>query len=303
MISDRTFEESDSPSYGGHIDIAAAQLDGFQGDAPGVSGGGGWGCDSNLSALWIDPATQAVLHEPSCIPRQDGSGPFAPSPVAFAPTIMDRLDAAGYPWRIYTADFGFSHAGYAWAVCPMFANCLYSADAKGMTPARQVTTDAGAGALPSFSLVIPDPANSQHNSDSITEGDDWIGSVVGAIESSPDWASTAIFITYDDCGCFYDHVAPPPGLGIRVPMVIVSPYARATYTDSNVASFASVLAYTEHILGVPSLGADDSTAYDYNQSFDYAQAPQKAVPMTRRRVPPASLRYMRRHPPSPDDPT
>ena len=303
VISDRTFEESDSPSYGGHIDVAAAQLDGFQGDAPGVSGGGGWGCDSNLSAPWIDPATQALLREPSCIPRPDGSGPFAPSPVAFAPTIMDRLDAAGYPWRIYTADFGFSHAGYAWAVCPMFANCLYSADAKGMTSAQQVMSDAGADALPTFSLVIPDPANSQHNSDSITQGDDWIGSVVSAIESSPDWQSTAIFITYDDCGCFYDHVAPPPGLGIRVPMVIVSPYARPASTDSNVASFASVLAFTEHAFGVPSLGADDSTAYDYNQSFNYAQAPLRPVQMVKRPVPPASLHYMKTHPPSPDDPT
>jgi phospholipase C len=127
--------------------------------------------------------------------------------------------------------------------------------------------------------------------------------VVGAIENSPDWQSTAIFITYDDCGCFYDHVAPPPGLGVRVPMVIVSPYARAAYTDSNIASFASVLAYTEHTLDVPSLGADDSAAYDYSQSFDYTQAPLAAVHMTRRQVPPASLRYMKTHPPSPDDPT
>ena len=51
--------------------------------------------------------------------------------------------------------------------------------------------------------------------------------------SGPEWNSTAIFITYDDCGCFYDEVSPPAGLGIRVPMVIVSPYARPGFTDSH----------------------------------------------------------------------
>jgi phospholipase C len=303
VISDRTFEETDSPSFGGHIALAASQLDGFQGDAPGQPSGAGWGCDSNLTAPWINPSTLLKTQVPACIPRPDGSGPFAPSPVAFVPTIMDRLDAAGYPWRIYDGDYGTSHAGYAWAVCPMFANCLYSADDKGMTSEQQIIQDANQNALPSLSLVIPAPIESQHNSDSITQGDNWIGSVVSAIEHSPDWDSTAIFITYDDCGCFYDHVAPPPGLGIRVPMVIVSPYARAAYTDSTVASFASVLAYTEHTLDVPSLNGDDSSAYDYSGSFDYTQAPLPPVPLVTRPVPPASLRYMKAHPLSPDDPT
>jgi phospholipase C len=303
VISDRTFEETDSPSFGGHIALAASQLDGFQGDAPGQPSGAGWGCDSNLTAPWINPATHVKSQVPACIPRPDGSGPFTASPVASVPTIMDRLDAAGYPWRIYDGDYGTSHAGYAWAVCPMFANCLYSADEKGMTSEAQIIQDANHNALPSLSLVIPAPTESQHNSDSITQGDNWIGSVVSSIENSPDWDSTAIFITYDDCGCFYDHVPPPAGLGIRVPMVIISPYAKAAYTDSTVASFASVLAYMEHTLSVPSLNGDDSSAYDYAHSFDYSQAPLHPVPMVRRPVPPASLRYMKMHPLSPDDPT
>jgi phospholipase C len=99
-----------------------------------------------------------------------------------------------------------------------------------------VVDDGAAGKLSNFSIVVPTGANSQHNKDSMTVGDNWIGSIVAAIQSGPDWPSTTIFITYDDCGCFYDHVPPPqPDWGIRVPMVIVSPYAERGGTDSGLA--------------------------------------------------------------------
>ena len=136
----------------------------------------------------------------------------------------------------------------------------------------------------------------------MTQGDNWIGQVVSAIQSNPTlWASTAIFITWDDCGCFYDHVPPPSGMGIRVPMVIVSPYAKPGYTDSNVASFASILAYVEHNFNLPSLGQADSTSYDYSDSFDYSQTPNLRLnSLTQHAVPPSSKEYLRQHPPSAD---
>ena len=86
-------------------------------------------------------------------------------------------------------------------------------------------------------------------------------------------------------------------------MVIVSPYAKPGYTESNIASFASLLAYTEHTLSIPSLGADDSSAYDYSDSFDYTQTPTAPIHMTHRPVPRASIQYMKAHPPNPHDPT
>jgi phospholipase C len=154
-----------------------------------------------------------------------------------------------------------------------------------------------------LSLVQPNRDNSQHNGSSMTAGDNWIGSVVNAIEQGPEWRSTAVFITYDDCGCFYDHMPPPSGLSLRVPMVIVSPYAKPGYTDSTIASFASLLAYTEHVLSLATLGAADSTAYDYSSSFNYSQTPLSGSTLTTRRVPRSSLRWIRRHPPSLRDPT
>jgi phospholipase C len=128
---------------------------------------------------------------------------------------------------------------------------------------------------------------------------------VNAVANGPNWSSTAIFITYDDCGCFYDHVAPPPGLslGIRVPMVIVSPYAKAGFTDSSTASFASMLAFIEHTWQIPALNSVDGTAYDYRNSFNYLQIPLAPARLTPHRVPAWELAHIRAHPFDEDDPT
>lgn len=123
-----------------------------------------------------------------------------------------------------------------------------------------ILTDAKGGRLPSLSLVMPVGATgktSQHKLSSMTEGGNWIGELMNSLMNGPEWGSTAIFITYDDCVCFHDHVAPPAGLGIRVPMVIVSPFARAGFTDSGVASFSSMLAYVEHNFGLRPLSPRD----------------------------------------------
>jgi phospholipase C len=127
---------------------------------------------------------------------------------------------------------------------------------------------------------------------------------VSAIRNGPDWNSTTILITYDDCGCFYDHVTPPGTLGVRVPMIIVSPYAKRGYTDSTQASFASMLAYTEHVFELAPLATDDANAYAFGNSFDYTQPSQApAFTATRTAIPPTELRFIADNPPDPDDPT
>jgi phospholipase C len=131
----------------------------------------------------------------------------------------------------------------------------------------------------------------------MARGDNWIGQVVSQLEGGPQWRSTAIFITYDDCGCFYDHVAPPAGLGIRTPMVIVSPWAKAHATDSTEASVASLLAFTEHTFGLPPLSDRDLNAYDYAHAFNFQQTPLSPQPMTTTRLPSVERRYLQRHPP------
>jgi phospholipase C len=98
-------------------------------------------------------------------------------------------------------------------------------------------------------------------------GDNYIGEAVAAVQAGTDAATTTIFIYYDDCGCFYDHVAPPNGLGIRLPLVIVSPYVKPGYTDHNVATNSSILAYMETVLNVSPVTEEDATAYNFHESF------------------------------------
>jgi phospholipase C len=130
-------------------------------------------------------------------------------------------------------------------------------------------------------------------------GEDWINSLVTPLMNGPEWSSTAIFLTQDDCGCFYDHVPPPahtPKLGIRVPMIIISPYARPGYTDNNDASMSSPLAYIEHNFGLSPLSSADQGAYDYRNSFDYSQKPVGPVQLSSQTIPTKERQYIRIHP-------
>jgi phospholipase C len=320
-VSDRTFEQKQTPSWAGHMVLVAATTDGFQGDNPKyVPGpdvppkGPGWGCDSNKVAPWWNG--EAYESVPSCVPDQEGNGPFTgpgTSPVPYVPTILDRLDNAKLSWKIYGS--GGAEApgavGYVWAICPSFNECLGSSQRNDWVPAEDVIADASAGSLPSVSIVTPRARYSQHNGNSMLLGDDWLGQVLGSIEHGPEWDSTAVFLTWDDCGCFYDHVNPlanEPDWGIRVPMIIVSPYAKQGYTDSTPAVFASMLAYIEHTFSLPTLhpcnGAlgctDDSDVYDYANAFDYTQTPLSPIPVTSTPVPPRERAFLRTHPAPPD---
>jgi len=297
-LSDRTFEWKDGvPSFGSHLELGAAQLDGFVGDNPPkqTTAGNGWGCDSSVDAYWQATPTSTPVLEPACIPKRDGSGPYRSSPVPWVPSLMDRLDAAGASWQIDAPTA--SQNAYGWSVCPTFADCIYTSQASNMHPTKAILTQAQAGTLPNVTIVIPCCGYSQHNGESMTRGDTWLGSVVNALMHGPEWSSTAVFITYDDFGGFYDHVPSPGGtFGIRVPMVIVSPYAKPGYTDSTVASIASVQAYIEHRFGAQPLTGADGNAYDYSNAFNYSQTPLTGVRMVHRTIPPRERVWLARHP-------
>jgi phospholipase C len=317
-ISDATFETNPIPSWGAHLELVTTSLDGFTGDNPGDFAGG-WGCDSGKSAEWsLTGAPGSDTLEPSCVPAPRNSPEFSRepanvqhSPVTWIPTIMDSLKAAHKSWRFYAAPS--SQLDYSWSICPTFGDCLYTDEANNMVATSNITTDAAAGKLPAFSILLPSDgpsgSTSQHNGDSMIVGDDWIGQVISAIEKGPDWSSTAIVLTWDDCGCFYDHVAPPAGAneGIRVPVIIISPWAKPGFTDSTNANQASFLAMAEHLLGLAPLTSVDRNAYNYSNSFNFSQTPAQVaanrVAMVNTPEPAASKAYIAKHPPNLSDPT
>jgi len=304
-LSDRTFYMDSVPTWGAHLELVTGTLDGFVADhmphdTPLSIDNAGWGCDSLKDTAWRPYPGGPVSQQPSCVPdygldpvKYPYGGAYRPTQVAHVPTLMDELDQAGVSWKLYTAtDPGKD--GYGLSICPTFAGCLYTPQHQNQVSHRDVLGDARRGELPNFSIVLPSWRTSQHNSESMTVGDNWIGKVVGTIEQSPDWRSTAILISYDDCGCFYDHVPPPKGMGIRTPMTIVSPWVKPQYTDSRVTSIASVMAFTERTFDLPALTARDAAAYSYRQAFDFHQPPLKPVPMTKTKIPSAERRHIAR---------
>jgi phospholipase C len=315
-ISDHTFSVADSPSWAGHMAIVAASTDRFYGNnplpVPGVKGGGGWGCDSDRVTLW-HMTGGTMKNVPSCVPDPalglPFGGAFRATPVPHMPTIMDRLGAAGLSWKIYGSPRGAKGYG-VWDICPTFADCLDTGQFAHLVPDSRFMTDAAAGALPAFSVLTPSGnhwLDACHNNMSVTACDNWIGQLVSAVEKSPDWSSTAVFLTFDDFGGFYDGVAPPKEPdgtreGPRVPLIIISPYAKPGYTDTTATTFAGILAYTEHLFGLAPLGVNDAGAYRFTNAFNYAQTPLKPVPMIHRPLP-VSAKRIRLTPQLANDPT
>jgi phospholipase C len=137
--------------------------------------------------------------------------------------------------------------------------------------------------MPAVSWLVPNTPESEHPVASVCLGENWTVLQINAIMQGPNWNSTAIFILWDDFGGFYDHVAPPSqdlyGYSIRVPFIIISPYAKQTiygqqgYITHSTYELSSVLRFIEERFGVAPLTARDATANDILDAFDFSQAP------------------------------
>jgi hypothetical protein len=138
-----------------------------------------------------------------------------------------------------------------------------------------VLTDIANGKLAQVTWIVPAFNNSDHPG-APAQGPDWVASIVNAIGASKFWNSTTIFIAWDDWGGFYDHVPPPQtddmGLGFRVPVIVVGPYARRGYISHVTHESSGFLRYMEEVFGLPSLGTRDSNADDFHDCFDYDAA-------------------------------
>ena len=151
-----------------------------------------------------------------------------------------------------------------------------------IAPETRVLADIAARTLANVTWITPSPKSSDHQGETDRTGPDWVASVVNAIGASPFWDSTAIFVVWDDWGGYYDHVAPVQRnsyeLGLRVPLLVISPYAKRNYISHSTYEFGSILKETEELLGLQPIGTTDVDARDLS-AFFRAGAARPFVPI------------------------
>jgi phospholipase C len=208
------------------------------------------------------------------------------------PTLTDLLGNKNVTWRYYAPS-----AGSIWTGPVAIQHICESQSVNGtltctgpdwtgnvVIPQTKVLTDIANGQLAQVTWIIPDGASSDHAESNDGSGPSWVSSIVNAIGNSDYWANTAIILTWDDWGGWYDHVAPTVvsnGVswgsgyvyGFRVPLVVISPYARAAYISHVNHDFGSILKFIEITFDLPSLGYADTPADDLSDCFDLTQAP------------------------------
>jgi phospholipase C len=130
------------------------------------------------------------------------------------------------------------------------------------------------GSLPAVSFVKPSGIDNEHpNYTNVVNGESYVLQLIKAVLGGPNSADSAIIVTYDENGGFWDHVSPPTGdqwgPGTRVPTFVVSPFARKGFVDTTVYDTASILALIEHRWGLEPLGTRDRVASDLTNAFDF----------------------------------
>ncbi len=136
-----------------------------------------------------------------------------------------------------------------WNPLPNFTTVHTDGQLGNIQPVQNFYAAAKAGTLPAVAWIVPEGAISEHPPASVHAGQAYVTGLINAVMQGPDWSSTAIFLTWDDWGGFYDHVAPPAvdqnGYGLRVPGLVISPYARQGFIDPQTLSFDAYLKFIE----------------------------------------------------------
>ena len=136
-----------------------------------------------------------------------------------------------------------------WNPLPGFTTVRQDGELNNIQSIDNFSAAALKGTLPAVSWVVPDGVHSEHPPAKVSDGQSYVTKLVNSVMKGPDWSSTAIFLAWDDWGGFYDHVVPPQvdgnGYGLRVPGIVISPYARQGFIDSQTLSFDAYLKFIE----------------------------------------------------------
>ena len=195
-------------------------------------------------------------------------------------TLGDELDNAGLSWAFYTSKVKAPDG--IWSAYQAIKHIYYGADWKKdvITPQKTFFGDVSKGRLRAISWITPTCANSDHSGCGSNTGPAWVASIVNAVGESKYWDSTAIFVFWDDYGGWYDPEPPAyadyDGLGVRVPMLVVSAYARQGHVSHVHYEHGSILKFVEDLFGLARLAASDTRAESpAKDCFDFSQPPRK----------------------------
>ncbi len=180
-----------------------------------------------------------------------------------------------------------------WNPLPYFETVSQDKQLGNIQPLSSFLTAAKDGKLPAVSWVVPNGKTSEHPPALVSDGQAYVTNLINTVMEGPDWDSTAIFLAWDDWGGFYDHVVPPQvdqnGYGLRVPGLVISPYARVGYIDHQTLSFDAYLKFIEDDFlnsqrldpktdgrpdPRPTVREDAPILGDLVLDFDFSQAPR-----------------------------
>src|SRR5215469_11194687 len=215
-----------------------------------------WSLPSHMYEVSAWSAKCADKKPGSCVGTDQPPNRSATNPTPFAWTDLTwLLHAQGVSWGYYL-DHGQAPAQPGgvptiWNVLPGFVDVHADGQTGNVQPLANFFNQASAGTLPSVSWISPDPKDSEHPPALVSTGQAYVTRIINAVMNSSDWKSTAIFLAWDDWGGFYDHVNPLPhqvdslGYGIRVPAMVISPFAKRGFVDPHFYSFDSYLRFIE----------------------------------------------------------
>ncbi len=285
VLADRFFTSEYGPTGIEHVATVAAQsgrfIDHERANPPGQFGTNGipreFCHDPTERAYSLNELTPGQTRRVGVLENQGQPGPLFHTFGGLRRACMDikilpdELQKAGISWRYYLGQDDYVKTPdwiRHWTFGPMEKN-VATDDA--------FLSDVAAGKLPAVSWLIPDIAVSDHPPDSVCAGENWTVQVLNALQHSPEWKHTAVVLTWDDFGGFYDHVPPPHvdayGMGPRAPMLLISPWAKSGYVAHDTLEFASVLKMIETIWELPSLTERDANASDMLDLFDFSGEP------------------------------